>query len=86
MKGYILEYLDSHGFDVYSDEKETTVSPYGARIRQLREEKSWSQQELANRAGIRHPNLARIETAKYGSSLDILSKIGQALRKEIDFV
>lgn len=31
MKGYILEYLDSHGFDVYSDEKETTVSPYGAR-------------------------------------------------------
>ena len=58
----------------------------GARIRELREEKGLTQEELATLAGILRTNLSRIEQGKYSTGLDILGAIAEALDVKIDFI
>lgn len=58
----------------------------GDRIRQLREEAGMSQADLAERTGLIQPNIARIESGKYSTGQDILSKISFALGKNLDIV
>ena len=58
----------------------------GKRIAQLRMEAGISQYKLADLTGISQGNIARIETGKYSTGIDILSKIGDALGYELDFV
>jgi transcriptional regulator with XRE-family HTH domain len=47
----------------------------GKVIRELREKKSWSQDELAFKVGTTPANLSRIENDKHGPSSDLLSSI-----------
>lgn len=58
----------------------------GKRIATLRKEKGMSQAQLADACGMKAPNIARIETGRYSTGLDILSKIAAALDCTIDFV
>jgi len=58
----------------------------GSIIAKLRKEKSYSQQELAERAQITQSNLARIENGKYSPGLDVLTQIATALDSKIDFI
>lgn len=58
----------------------------GARIRQLREEAGLSQQDLADITGLQRPNISRIESGRYNTGQDILSKIALALGKRLDIV
>jgi DNA-binding XRE family transcriptional regulator len=58
----------------------------GLRIKQLREEAGLTQQELAEKADLQRPNIARIEVGKYSTGQDILSKIADALGKQLDIV
>lgn len=58
----------------------------GNRIKQLREENGWSQQELAYRCGLKQQNVARVELGKYNTGQDILFAIGQVFGKTLDFV
>ena len=51
----------------------------GARIRALREERGWSQLELAGRAEMHRPYLTGVETGARNPSLDILVRIANAL-------
>lgn len=51
----------------------------GMRIRELRMEKGWSQQELAYRIGMEKSNLSVIETGKSNPQLLTLAKIATAL-------
>ena len=53
----------------------------GKRIAQLRMEAGISQYKLAELTG----NIARIETGKYSTGVDLLSKIGDALGYKLDF-
>ena len=55
----------------------------GKRIAELRKEKGLSQ--LAQLTGIDSSNIGKIELGKYNPSLEILSRIGDALGVEIDF-
>ena len=55
----------------------------GKRIAELREAKGLTQQTLADLAGIKRPNLARIETGKYSTGIDIIAQIAEALGCEI---
>lgn len=41
---------------------------FGQVIKKLREERGWSQEELAHRVGISTANISRIETGKHGAS------------------
>lgn len=58
----------------------------GKRIAQLRMEAGISQYKLAELTGLVPGNIARIETGKYSTGIDILSKIGDALGYQLDFV
>lgn len=58
----------------------------GQRIAELRKEQGMTQQQLADKCGILRPNIARIEAGRYGITLDVLSRIAQALGKTIDLV
>lgn len=58
----------------------------GKRIAEIRTQQGLSQTELAERAGMKQGNIARIETGKYSTGIDLLSKIAHALGYEIDFI
>ena len=58
----------------------------GKRIREIRLKKGISTYKLAELTGLKQPNLVRIETGKYSTGLDILSKIAEALGCTIDFI
>lgn len=58
----------------------------GARIKQLREQRGMTQAQLAEACGMKAPNIARIETGRYSTGIDILAKIAKALDCTIDFI
>ena len=58
----------------------------GKRIDQIRMEAGLSQARLSELTGIATGNIARIETGKYSTGIDILSKIGDALGYQLDFI
>ena len=58
----------------------------GKRISRLRMEAGISQYKLADLTGISEGNIARFESGKYSTGIDLLSKIGDALGYELDFV
>lgn len=58
----------------------------GESIRELRTAQGWTQEQLAEIAGITPANLGRIEAGKYAVSLDILNKIAGALNAELQIV
>lgn len=51
----------------------------GARIRRARESSSWTQQDLADRTGIRRPNIARLERGGGLPNLGTLIKLAEGL-------
>ncbi|MFJ1995340.1 helix-turn-helix transcriptional regulator [Streptomyces asiaticus] len=55
----------------------------GDRVRDLREERELSQEQLAELAGLSRHTIYRIELAQYGTSIDHLALIARALRVEI---
>ena len=52
-------------------------------LRRARDERGWSQEELARRAGVSRINVARIETGQY-ATLQTLGKLMDALDVDID--
>lgn len=79
--GFIFSYCS---FDKEAVSKERVR--IGQRIRELRESKGMEAKHLASISGIDAANLCRIEAGKYSVGIDVLSKIGYALGKKIDFV
>jgi transcriptional regulator with XRE-family HTH domain len=52
---------------------------FGQRIRQLREARGWSQDELSNAAGLHRTHISLIENAKREVQLDTVEKLASAL-------
>ena len=58
------------------------LAPRFAVVRQLiahREQHGWSQRELADRAGMKQPQLARLETGQVEPKLDTLERLAKAM-------
>lgn len=51
----------------------------GLRIRNLREERGWSQEELAHRASISPSHFGRLERGERGATIHSLEKVTNAL-------
>lgn len=58
----------------------------GENIRELRCAQGWTQEQLADIAGITAANVRSIEAGKYATSLDVLNKISRALNAELRIV
>ena len=58
----------------------------GNRIQELRKEAGMTQTQLAEKCGMAQPNIARIEAGTYATSIDVLSRIAEALGKKIELV
>jgi transcriptional regulator with XRE-family HTH domain len=54
----------------------------GARLRRLRLAQSLSQVDLANRAGLDHKTVSRLENGTYNVGVDYLTRIARALNVE----
>ena len=50
------------------------------KVRQLREQKGWTQETLAERAGLSWGYIARLEIGRHDPSLRTLIKLGKALK------
>ncbi len=59
---------------------------FGFRVRQLREGKSFTMQELCDRAGIRTQELWRIEHGERTPRLEIAAKLAASLGVSVDFL
>lgn len=57
----------------------------GQLIAHLRQQKGFTQQELAEQTGMFQTNISRIEKGKYNVSIDLLSSILYALDHQIEF-
>jgi XRE family transcriptional regulator, regulator of sulfur utilization len=57
-----------------------TAKRLAIRLRELRERRGWSQEQLAARAGISRGYLARLETARQDPRLSTLEKLARALK------
>lgn len=57
---------------------EALVKAFAIRLRELRKERNWSQQELALEAEISLKTVQRLERAEYTGTLDILFSIAKA--------
>ena len=63
------------------------MATFGARLKQLRERRGWSQQELAEHAGIPYMTVWRIEAGKHQyPRMDIAKKLALALRVSLDLL
>lgn len=62
---------------------------FGIKIKELRKEKGFSQDELAERSGLNRPYISGIEQGKRNVSLEVIEKLAKALElkmaKLIDF-
>ena len=68
-------------------EEPSQVAMYiASRIQELRKEAGMTQTQLAEKCGMAQPNIARIEAGTYATSIDVLSRIAEALGKRIELV
>ena len=51
----------------------------GSNIKKLRKERNWTQEYLAEQAGISVPFMTQIELARKQASLEVIAKISKAL-------
>lgn len=76
----------SECYDVDEDVDGNPRVVIGQRIAELRKEQGLSQTELADKCGMQRPHIARVESGRYGITLDVLARIASALGKTIDLV
>jgi transcriptional regulator with XRE-family HTH domain len=55
------------------------IEKMAAKLKQLRERRGLSQEQLAEAAGISRTYLARLETAKHDPTLSVIEKLAKAL-------
>jgi transcriptional regulator with XRE-family HTH domain len=65
---------------VARDREDDFYEILGGRIRKLREDRGWTQEELAQAVAIEPATLSRYETAKKTFPLDVLRRIAASLR------
>ena len=58
----------------------------GESIRAMRTAQGWTQEQLAQIAGITTANVRSVEAGKYAVNIDVLNKIAGALSAELQMV
>lgn len=66
--------------------KEETRQRIGQRVRALRTQAGLTQQELADRAGLQRTHIGRIEDGAFGSQVETIQQVAEALGMTVDIV
>jgi transcriptional regulator with XRE-family HTH domain len=53
------------------------------RLKKLREDRGWTQEELAEKAGVSRAYLARLEIGRHDPPLSTLEKLAKALKVKV---
>ena len=64
--------------------KEETRKRIGQRVRILRTQAGLTQQELADRAGLQRTHIGRIEDGAFGSQVETIQQIAEAIGMTVD--
>jgi transcriptional regulator with XRE-family HTH domain len=56
------------------------VEKIAMRLKQLRAKRGWTQEQLAEKAGINRGYLARLETGRHDPTITTLEKLAKALK------
>jgi transcriptional regulator with XRE-family HTH domain len=70
----------------YKRMREVTHMALGEKLKKLRKEKGWSQQEVSSRLGVHQKHLSRYENNASKPSLDMLRKLGEIFNVSVDFL
>lgn len=65
---------------------EAWVVPLGAKIKQLRKEQGWGQDELAQKVATVAPQISRYENGKIVPSTEMIVKLAEAFDVSIDYL
>lgn len=68
------------GWEICGVKNPAGIKSFGAHLRQLRMDRNWSQQELADMANIAKTTVQRIEHGRLVVSLDVLISLSEALQ------
>lgn len=60
-------------------ESTTNIGLAGDRVRKLRKDRGWLQQDLADRAGVNMQTVSNLETGRHAPEFPTLTKIAGAL-------
>lgn len=71
-------------YGIMKDQNENAEILLGRRIRSLRNDKGWTQQELGDNAGVNYKFIGEIERGQQNPSLNILLKISAALQVDLN--
>ncbi|WP_375449955.1 helix-turn-helix domain-containing protein [uncultured Devosia sp.] len=52
---------------------------FGRRVREVRHERGWTQEQLAFEAGVKRAYLSEVENGQRNVSLDVVEKLAKAL-------
>jgi transcriptional regulator with XRE-family HTH domain len=53
---------------------------FGRRVRELRHERGWTQEQLAFEAGVKRAYISEVENGQRNVSLDVVEKLATALK------
>lgn len=76
----IIDYMEKD--QIIYDKRKTM----GESIRAMRTAQGWTQEQLAEIAGITAANVRSVEAGKYAVNIDVLNKIAGALNAELRMV
>ena len=66
--------------------KMQTVGIQGDRVRYLRKNRGWTQEQLAEKLGVTRPYLTYIERSNHGQSMEILFKLKELFDVSFDYL
>lgn len=78
MRYFETQTLERIGFDFYCDIANNIVK--------ARQNKGWTQRDLAEKSGIKESRLSRMENVKVRISLDVLEKLSEALDVTVNWL
>lgn len=62
------------------------LGAFGARLKELRKKKGWTQKELASKVGIRFSQLNKYESGLHAPPLDKLVEFAEVLDTDLDYL
>jgi len=64
----------------------TIRNKFGKRVRELRKQKGWSQEDLADKAGLHRTYIGTVERGEQNISIDNIEKIAKTLGRSLEYL